>query len=326
MTKKFEEQAGTIDEHRDTLKNLTDNYVGLSEIWDQSYTKLYKPWMDFMGESTGKINDLSMSTAPEFYGDWMNTYQNSCGKFSRIQIPITGETLEKLVKTTGDSNKICMSWVNEFGENAKKTTQVLNNGADPAKYRECLDMWRKSYKKISDDLLEMPAVKYQKEIFENITGIPDFYSESFERTAKVWKESYDKIYDTWFESMEKLSGSMTKPSKELLGAFQESISINLNLYKGWGNVMEKMAGKFKDMSKSSTDPEALKEFFNLWIKMYEKATDDFFDGMPAVSPLKEMMEPVRNACKIYANTSVKMSKLWFDSYICAAKTGKLYHK
>jgi hypothetical protein len=327
MNNKFEEKGETFGEHRDTLKNLTDSYVGLSEIWDQSYTKLYKPWMDFMSESTGNLSGISMTMAPdyykEFYGDWMNTYQNSFGKFSTTQVPMPRVTLEKVVMTTEESNKICMSWVNEFGENAKKTNEILNNGTDPVKYRECLDMWRKSYKKISDDLLAMPAVKYQKEIFENLTGIPDFYSESFERTAKLWKESYDKIYDPWFESMEKFSESMTKPSKELLDTFQESIDINLNLHKKWVSAMEKMSEKFKDLSKFNADPEKFKEFFNLWLKMYEKATDDFFERLPAMNPIKEMMEPVKKACKIYSNTSIKMSKLWFDSYICTAKTSKV---
>jgi hypothetical protein len=143
-----------------------------------------------------------------------------------------------------------MSWVTEFGENSKKTIEILNNGIDPAKYKEWFDTWRKSYKKISDDLLAMPAVKYQKEIFENSIGIPDFYSESFERTAKLWKELYDKIYEPYFESMEKFSESI-KPSKELLDAFQESIDINLNLYKGWVSAMEQMSEKFKFLSKSN---------------------------------------------------------------------------
>jgi hypothetical protein len=256
MIKKFEEKGETFDEHRDTLKNLTDSYVGLSEIWDQSYTKLYKPWMDFMGESTVNLSGISMiatSDYKEFYDDWMNTYQKSVGKFSTTQVPIPRVTLEKVVMTTEESNKICMSWVNEFGENAKKTIEILNNGTDPAKYKEWFDRWRKSYKKISDDLLATPAVKYQKEIFENLIGIPDLYSESFERTAKLWKELYDKIYEPYFESMEKFSESMTKSSKELLDAFQESIDINLNLYKGWVSAMEKMSEKFKCLSKFNGD-------------------------------------------------------------------------
>jgi len=206
MIKKFEEKGETFDEHRDTLKNFTDSYVGLSEIWDQSYTKLYKPWMDFMGESTVNLSGISMiatSDYKEFYDDWMNTYQKSVGKFSTTQVPIPRVTLEKV------------------------------------------------YKKISDNLLAMPAVKYQKEIFENLIGIPDFYSESFERTAKLWKELYDKIYEPYFESMEKFSESMTKSSKELLDAFQESIDINFNLYKGWVSAMEKMSEKFKFLSKSN---------------------------------------------------------------------------
>jgi hypothetical protein len=329
----------------------------------ESYTKLYKPWMDFMSESTRKMSDISMSTTPnkykEFYDDWMKTYHNSFGKFSPTQVLTPRDMLEKLLKSAEESKKMCLSWADEFEENAKKTTDVLNNSTDPAKYRECLDTWRKSYEKMSEDILALPAVKYQKEIFETLTGIPDFYSESFEKIAKLWKESYDKIYDPWFESMEKLSKNMLKlskgdatpesykefydvwtntytetfgklfdplsmkHSKELFDTFQENINISLILCKGWGTVMEKLAGKINDQSKFTTDPEAFKEFNYLWLKMYEKATDDFFEGMLAVSPIKEMMEPVKNACKIFSNTSIKMSKLWLDSNIRAAKNIKL---
>lgn len=360
MTKKFEGKEETFDIQRDLFKNFTDNYVGVSKMWDQSYTKLYKPWMEFMGESTGKLSDISLSAGPkkykDFYDDWMTTYQNTFGKFSPTQVPEPRETLEKFVKNAEESNKIYMSWVNELGENTKKTTEVLNTGSDPAKYRECLDMWRKSYEKMSDDLLGLPAFKYQKEIFENVTGIPDFYSDSFEKTRKLWKDSYARLYDPWFESMQKLSDSIVKlskggatpeaykefydiwmdsyketygkmfdpfsmkPGKELFDSFQESVNISLGLYKGWIDAMEKMSEKFKDQSKFTADPEAFKEFFNLWLKMYEKATDDFFEGMPAVGPIKEMMEPIRNACKIYASTSLKMSKLWLESYSRAAKS------
>ncbi|MCE8422674.1 MAG: hypothetical protein J5U16_01930, partial [Candidatus Methanoperedens sp.] len=60
MAKIFENKGETFDEHKDMFKNLTDNYVGVSKMLDQSYTRLYKPWMEFMGESTGKMSEISM--------------------------------------------------------------------------------------------------------------------------------------------------------------------------------------------------------------------------------------------------------------------------
>lgn len=184
MIKKFEEKGETFDEHRDTLKNLTDSYVGLSEIWDQSYTKLYKPWMDFMGESTVNLSGISMiatSDYKEFYDDWMNTYQKSVGKFSTTQVPIPRVTLEKVVMTTEESNKICMSWVTEFGENAKKTIEILNNGIDPAKYKE----WFESMEKFSESM-----TKSSKELL-------DAFQESIDINLNLYKG--------WVSAMEKMS-------------------------------------------------------------------------------------------------------------------------
>ncbi|MCE8423624.1 MAG: hypothetical protein J5U16_06800 [Candidatus Methanoperedens sp.] len=141
-----------------------------------------------------------------------------------------------------------------------------------------------------------------------------------EATPEAYKEFYDIWTNTYKETYGQLFNSLSmKSGKEISDTFQESINISLNLYRGWIDAMEKIAEKFKDQSKFSADPEALKEFFSLWLKMYEKATDDFFEGMPVVSPLNEMMEPVKSACKVYARTSIKMSKLWLESHISAAK-------
>jgi hypothetical protein len=65
------------------------------------------------------------------------------------------------------------------------------------------------------------------------------------------------------------------------------------------------------MSTQTSDPEAFKEFNNLWLKMYEQAFDSFFEDMPTVrGPMKEVMEPVKIMAKMYADTFVKMSKMW----------------
>jgi hypothetical protein len=48
--------------------------------------------------------------------------------------------------------------------------------------------------------------------------------------------------------------------------------------------------------------------------MYEKAFDSFFEDMPTVGgPMKEVMEPMRIMAKMYADTFIKISKMYVRS-------------
>src|SRR5665811_379466 len=119
---------------------------------------------------------------------------NSFGKVYPIPISSPKEALQDLIKCANESNKVYMSWVEEFEENSKKTSEVLNDGIDPAKYNECYESWLKTYEKVSNDMSDNPAIRYQKEIFSNYTGIPYFGSESFSKMAKQMQELYAHLY------------------------------------------------------------------------------------------------------------------------------------
>ena len=105
-----------------------------------------------------------------------------------------------------------------------------------------------------------------------------------------------------------------RPSKEVLEYFVRSENVNLNLYKSWIATLEKLSQKAKELSEKSADPEAHTEFYNLWAQTYEKALANFFENTPTFSPFKEIMEPVKNAARIYADTFTSMSKIWMKSY------------
>jgi hypothetical protein len=189
-----------------------------------------------------------------------------------------------------------------------------------------------------------------KEIFQNITGTPDIYSEAFEQISKIWNDSYTKLYVPYTESILKLSlksaqlsqgnaspeafkefyilwmntyqeingrvfdAQSMRPSKEILEYFLQSENVNLNLYKSWIEILEQMSQKAQGLSKEGTDPEKYREFYNLWGKMYGKAFDNFFNNTPSFSPFKEIMEPVKKAAKIYADTFTNLSNFCMKSY------------
>jgi hypothetical protein len=304
--------------------------------------------LESTGELFGKSFELSKDAAPEkykeFYDLWVKTYQDSSGKFYHTPgLESNKEIFEKLLVSAEESNKIYKSWIAELEENSRVTREVLRGEPDPVKYKEVYDLWIKSYGKAFDELLRLPFRQNIKDIFENLTGTPDVYSDTIEQISKQWKDSYARIYSPLISSILKLSAKSAeisrgnanpqaykefytlwldtyqetyaksfdiqseKYSKEIFESFVQSVKINLNLNKSWIATLEKLSYRTRELSKQTTDPEAYTEFYDLWAKSYGKAIDSFFENTPTISPFKEIIEPIKNAAKIYADTFTSIS-------------------
>ena len=221
----------------------------------------------------------------EFYDEWINTCQNTFGKYYPIpKMKSHKETLEKFLSSAEESNKLYRLWIAELEENSRATRRIMQ-GEQPVKYKECYDMWMKSYEKI--------------------------FSGSFLQMSKLWVDTNKEIYGKYVKSME--------PTGEMLEHFVKSSDIFLSMYKSWITALEKMSEKTQEMSKQSSDPEEYKKFYNLWIMTYEKAFDGFFDDMPTIEgPMKEIMEHAKAMAKMYADTFIRMSKMWVKSGVRSA--------
>ena len=355
MAKKNEERKDINEEQKNISQTWAKSYTAVSKMWEDSYTKLYKPWLESTGVLFEKAIQISKEAAPEkykeFYNEWMKTYQSTYGKFYPIPTPESNkETLEKLLNSAEESNTLYRSWIAELEENSRKTKEILQGETDPVKYKESYDMWIKSYGKIFDELLTLPLRQNIKEIFENYTGVPDIYSETFVQISKLWEDSYSKLYGQWnsslskfYEKSEEISHgnagpeaykefytlwmntyqetygklfdiSSMKPSKEIFESFVQSTNIYLKIYKSWIATLEKLSQKAREISKQTANPEVNKEFYNLWAKTYEKAFDSFFENTPTVAPLNGILGPVKNAARIYADTFTRISQMWMKSY------------
>ncbi len=356
MVKRSEEKKDVNEEK--IFKTWADSYTAVSKMWEDSYLNIYKPWIESTGEMLDKTSLLSKEATPqkyrEFYDEWIKTYQNTFGKFYPIPtLKSNKETLEKFLSSAEESNKLYKSWIARLEENSLKTKEILHDEPDPAKYKEVNGMWMESYEKIFDELLELATKESTKEKFGNYMGMPDVYSESFLQMSKLWKkslaqlceplnesmlklsekmeeisrgdagpEAYKEFYTLWVDTNKEIYGKYVKsmePTGEMFEHFVQSINIYLSMYKSWITALEKMSEKAEEMSKQTSDPEAYKEFYNLWVKMYEKAFDGFFEDMPTVGgPMKEIMESVKVMGKMYADTLTKMSKMWMKSGVRSA--------
>ena len=246
------------------------------------------------GEEKKDISQTMSDTYKEFYGKWVKTFQNSFGKFHEIPtMESNKETFEKLLVSAEETNKIYGSWIAELEQTSRATREVLQGEPDTAKYTEAYNMWIKSNGKMLNMLHTLPLRQNMKEIFENITGTPDIYSEAFEQISKIWIDSYTKLYVPYIDSMLKISAKSADISRG-----NASPEAYMEFYTLWMNTYQ----------------ETNKEFCNLWEKMYGKAFDNFFKNTPAFSPFKEIMEPVKNAAKIYTDTFTSMSNIWVKSY------------
>jgi hypothetical protein len=346
------------EENKDIFKIWADSFTAVLKMCDDSYLKIYKPWIESTGEMLDKTSFLSKEATPqkyrEFYDEWIKTYQNSFGKFYPIPtLKSNKETLEKFLSSAEESNKIYRSWIARLEENSRKTKEILKDEPDPAKYKEVYDMWMKSNEKIFDEQTDLPAKESTKEIFGNYMDLSDIYSMSFLQISKLWKKSLTQLCEPLNESILKLSKKMTEisrgdggpeaykefytlwvdtyqeiygkhiqsmePSKEMFEHFVQSTNIYVSMYKSWIVALEKMSEKARELSKQTSDPEAYKEFYNLWIKMYGKAFDSFFEDMPTVGgPMKDSMKPVKVMARMYIDAFTKMSKMWVQSGVRSA--------
>lgn len=140
-----------------------------------------------------------------------------------------------------------------------------------------------------------------KELFEKAKKISqgDINSESYKEFFALWADVYKNINKKYEEAF--------TPSKAELKSFVENTEAYLAIYKAWINSLEKVSQKAKELYLHTSDPEAIREFNNLWVKMYEKAFDTFFEDMPTLEgSMKEVMEPAIILGKIYTNSLIRL--------------------
>ncbi|KAB2947959.1 MAG: hypothetical protein MPEBLZ_01589 [Candidatus Methanoperedens nitroreducens] len=351
-----EESEEKREEKQNIFNTWANSYTEISKTWVDSYEKLYRPWLEATKEMIDKTVLLSKEATPqkymEFYDEWIKTYQNTFGIFYPIPAPQPNkEILEKFISRADESNKLFSSWIAELEKNSRMTKEILQGEQDPAKYKEYYDVWTKSYEKIFDKILSLPSEESTKELFGEYGGMPDFYLEGFLQMSKLWRRSYTQICGPMNESMMKLSkkmaeisrgkaspesykefytlwvdtykeiyekyGKSTELSREMFGNFIKATEIYLSMYKSWITALEEMSEKAQELSKQS-DPETYNKFYNLWVKTYEKAFESFFEDMPAVGSMKEIMEPLKIMTRMYTDTFTRMSNMWLKPRVRSA--------
>lgn len=322
-------------------KMLEDSFTNLQKPLIESTVELYSKAAELSRNATP-------DNYKAFYDEWIRTYQNTFGKlYPGMTRQLDKELFEKLKESAEESKNLFQSWIDLLDENSRKTQELLQGTPDPRKYRELYNTWTRTYGKIFQDFIEMPTKGSTGEVFETYGGMPNIYFRNFAQIAKLWNDSYQSLFRPWVDSMllfsEKMAElsrgearpeaykefynlwidtyrntygrlfdiqSVRSASKEMTDNFAKIMEVNLNTYNSWVSALEKITQKTTDISKQAARPEAYKEPYNAWVSMYERAFDDFFTYVPVMSPVKPMMEPVKNAARVYTDMFTSMSSMW----------------
>jgi hypothetical protein len=320
-----------------------ESYTDLYNPWIESTGKLFDKAKELSGQP-------SPEKYKEFYEELVKTQQDTLGRLYPMQKAMTDDkTLDKLVASAEASTNLIKAWSAELEENSRKTQKMLLSGASPEDYKDSYEMWIKSYEKMFDEFLGMMTSKDTKDVFEAYTGMPNMYLTNLAEAAGMWRASYKDMYTPWaeltFELSEKFSElskgdaspekyrefydqwmktyketyakmfttDMTKPSKEMVEDMLQGMNNSTELYNSWLMALEKTTEKMKDLLANATEAESYREFYGQWFDTYEKAYKDFFELMPAVEPMKILIDPLKKAARAQADTYANATKMWMDA-------------
>ncbi len=323
-------------------KMWEDSYANLYDPWIQSAGKLFDKATEVSRQSTPE-------KYREFYDELVKTQQDAMSKLSPMAMRLTDRaTLEKFMSAAEESNKLLRTWSSELSENAKRTQEILTSGATPGEYQEFFNMWRGSYERMYDDFINMITSDKMAEMVEGYSGMPPLYIRNLGELAKLWRETYQNIYGPLIDSGTKLSAKLSElsrgqaapetyrefyeewmnayreayermfsmdfgsPSKSMMDNLLQSTNSSMNMYKSWSEALGKMSDKMRDVMSRSMDPEVYREFYDLWIKTYEKALEDFFEYMPGMEPMRKMMEPIKQAAKMQLEAYSNATRMWMN--------------
>jgi DNA-binding transcriptional regulator YbjK len=333
-------------------KMWEQSYVNLYNPWVESAGKLFDKAVELSKESTP-------DKYKEFYKELVDVQQNTLSKMYAVPKGMTDkETLENMTKVAQESNKLMKAWSQELTENTKRTQEMLTSGAAPENYGEFYDMWMKSYQKIIDQFTDLFASENMNEALSRYTGIPSALLTNYAELAKLWKQSYQNFISPLAESTSKLMSKFgdlttkgevspeaykefyeqwmntyreaytrmfnfeyTQPSTEILESILKSTNAAMSAYKSWLAALEKMQGKMSDILSRTSDPDAYKGLYDLWVKTFEKAFDDLFEFMPTFGPMKETMDLMKKSARIQADAYMNVSKGWMETI--ARKQGQV---
>ncbi len=342
-------REANIENTNDIFNLWAEGFSKISKIWQESFSNLFKPWMDSDGDFFERMINPALPTDPkksmEFYQTWVKIYEDTWGAFfPQLSKNVGKEDVQRMVDGAQELNKLVESWSTELKSDMDKTKKMMEDELSQENLMEVYKMWCKSYERIFNDIVYLPASENLQTVFGESAMIPSPYSKTMMEFAKLWKASYEELYSPlademldlhlqslgllgkdvsseaynefyqkWMSAYHKAFQRMFRspmPSTEMMENLMESTNLFSEMYKSWQGALEQMSSRIGGLLKQPMSPETYQSFYETWTKAYDKAFADLFEHMPTIGPMKEMMEPMKDAFKTYMDTLTKMSQSW----------------
>lgn len=272
----------------ETNKEILEKFL----VGAEKSTDIYKNWITELEENSRLTREaLQGETDPakykEVYDLWIKSYAKIFDEL--LTLPFRDNIREMFEKYTGIPDIYSDTFI--------KISKLWN------------DSYTKLYGAWMDSILELS--KKSEEISKG-KGDPEAYKEFYNLWTNVYQKTYGKLLNVQSGPGEQLKLSEEK-LKATFETFAQSTQVYTDLYKSWMTTLEKLSIKSKELARQPKNQDVYKETCNLWIKLYQKAFDSFFDNMPTAGPFKEYLAPVKNMASIYMDNLKKMSDLWVQS-------------
>lgn len=197
---------------RENMKEIFESYTGIpdiysetfaqiSKLWKDSYTKLYGPWTESLAKLSEKSVEIGKSGGKpedykEFYDLWTKTYQETYGKIFDTKPPqISKEVFESFVQSTNIYVNLYKSWITTLEKLSTKAKEFEKQGGQDT-YKECYNLWAKTYEKSVDSFFENIPIIGFKEIMEPVKRATKLYIDTFIKMSNVWTKSYSASVST----------------------------------------------------------------------------------------------------------------------------------
>jgi hypothetical protein len=293
-TKTFQ---GKVDLRQIPTAETNKEILGKFLIGAEKSTVIYKNWITELDENSRLTRDaLKGETDPikykEIYDLWIKSYAKIFDEL--LTLPFRDNIREMFEKYTGIPDIYSDTFV------------------------KISKLWNESYTKLYGSWMEaiLELSKKSDEISKG-KATPESYKEFYNLWADVYQKTYGKLIN--IKSVQE-SAESKEQLKSTFETFAQSTQVYTDLYKSWMTTLEKLSIKSKELAKQPSSQDVHKETFNLWIRLYQKVFDSFFDNMRTISPFKEFLVPIKGTAGIYLDNLNKMSDFWLQSYKTVYRT------
>jgi len=170
-------------------------------------------------------------------------------------------------------------------------------------YTAMTKMWEDSYTNLYNPWVETATKLFDRAVDLAKEGSPDRYRDFYQEISKLQQNTVARFYPT----------PQAMGDKETLEKLAESAKRSTDMLKAWSDELTEDAKKTRELLASGARPEDYREFYEMWMKSYDKMFDQMMDWMTS-DETQHIFEAYTGLPSTYIKNMAEMSKLWRESW------------